>query len=77
MCGQDMSHAEFAEEWEHLEPYLELIDGLGMGEVTYFEAVTALAFLWFADKPVGLGVFEVGMGGSWDATNLDRRRRRP
>ena len=38
--------------------------------VTYFEALTALAFLWFADKPVGLGVFEVGMGGSWDATNL-------
>jgi len=32
--------------------------------------VTALAYLWFADKPVALGVFEVGMGGSWDATNL-------
>ena len=29
-----------------------------------------MAYLWFADKPVGLGVFEVGMGGSWDATNL-------
>ena len=31
--------------------------------VTYFEALTALAYLWFADKPVELGVFEVGMGG--------------
>jgi dihydrofolate synthase/folylpolyglutamate synthase len=60
----------FAEEWEHLEPYLEMIDGLGMGQLTYFEAITGLAFLWFADKPVQLGVFEVGMGGSWDATNL-------
>ncbi|MEP6758245.1 MAG: cyanophycin synthetase [Actinomycetota bacterium] len=69
-CGDDMSSAEFGEAWEHLEPYLDVIDGLGMGEVTYFEAVTALAFLWFADKPVALGVFEVGMGGSWDATNL-------
>ena len=38
--------------------------------VTYFEALTALAYLWFADKPVGLGVYEVGMGGLWDATNL-------
>lgn len=70
VCGQDMSHAAFAEEWEHLEPYLEVIDGQGMGELTYFEAITGLAFLWFADKPVQLGVFEVGMGGSWDATNV-------
>ena len=70
VCGQDISHAMFAEEWEHLEPYLEMIDGLGLGQLTYFEAITGLAFLWFADKPVQLGVFEVGMGGSWDATNL-------
>src|SRR5439155_720325 len=34
--------------------------------------LTALAYLWFADKPVDLGVFEVGMGGTWDATNLVR-----
>jgi dihydrofolate synthase/folylpolyglutamate synthase len=70
VCGQDIARGAFAEEWEHLEPYFELVDGMGSGEVTYFEAVTALAFLWFADKPVALGVFEVGMGGSWDATNL-------
>jgi dihydrofolate synthase/folylpolyglutamate synthase len=42
-----------------------------MGErVTYFEVLTALAFLVFADAPAGLGVFEVGMGGKWDATNV-------
>jgi dihydrofolate synthase/folylpolyglutamate synthase len=70
VCGQDMTEEEFAEEWERLEPFLVLVDDRGSGEVTYFEAVTALAYLWFADKPVGLGVFEVGMGGSWDATNL-------
>src|SRR4051794_18552643 len=70
VCGEDISHATFADEWEHLEPYLQMIDGQGMGELTYFEAITGLAFLWFADKPVQLGVFEVGMGGSWDATNL-------
>jgi dihydrofolate synthase/folylpolyglutamate synthase len=70
ICGENISHAMFAEEWEHLEPYLEMIDGQGMGQLTYFEAITGLAFLWFADKPVQLGVFEVGMGGSWDATNL-------
>lgn len=70
VCGADMTETEFGDEWERLSPYLDLVDGLGHGDVTYFEAVTALAYLWFADKPVGLGVFEVGMGGSWDATNL-------
>jgi dihydrofolate synthase/folylpolyglutamate synthase len=70
VCGEDITRRVFADEWQHLQPYLELIDGAGMGEVTYFEAVTGLAFLWFADKPVSLAVFEVGMGGSWDATNL-------
>jgi dihydrofolate synthase/folylpolyglutamate synthase len=69
-CGVDISEEEFAEEWVHLEPFLEVVDGQGIGESTYFEVITALAFLWFADKPVGLAVFEVGMGGSWDATNL-------
>jgi dihydrofolate synthase/folylpolyglutamate synthase len=70
VCGRDITEHEFADEWAHLSPFLELVDGAGRGAVTYFEAVTALAFLWFADKPVGLAVFEVGMGGSWDATNL-------
>jgi dihydrofolate synthase/folylpolyglutamate synthase len=70
VCGVEISKEEFAEEWTHLEPFLELVDRQGNGASTYFEAVTALAFLWFADKPVGLAVYEVGMGGSWDATNL-------
>jgi dihydrofolate synthase / folylpolyglutamate synthase len=70
LCGVEISEAEFAEEWSHLQPFLDAADAKGDVAATYFEAVTALAFLWFADKPVGLGVFEVGMGGSWDATNL-------
>jgi dihydrofolate synthase/folylpolyglutamate synthase len=70
VCGRDISEEDFAEEWAHLEPFLDVVDARGIGRSTYFEVVTALAFLWFADKPVGLGVFEVGMGGSWDATNL-------
>ena len=70
VCGEPIAEDAFAEEWEHLEPVLRHVDELGFGEVTYFEALTALAFLSFADKPVALGVFEVGMGGSWDATNL-------
>jgi dihydrofolate synthase / folylpolyglutamate synthase len=70
VCGEDISEAAFAEEYAHLRPFLEHVDGGQDGPVTYFEALTALAFLWFADRPVDLGVFEVGMGGGWDATNL-------
>ena len=70
VCGVDMTEEEFADEFTHLHPFLELVDGQSDERVTYFEALTALAYLWFADRPVALGVFEVGMGGKWDATNL-------
>ena len=69
-CGADITEQEFADEYDHLLPFLMMVDAQGDERVTYFEALTALAYLWFADKPVGLGVFEVGMGGTWDATNL-------
>ncbi|HEX9236668.1 MAG TPA: dihydrofolate synthase, partial [Actinomycetota bacterium] len=71
ICGDEVTVAEFGEEYERLLPYLQTVDAR-RGRVTYFEALTALAYLWFADKPVSLGVFEVGMGGTWDATNLVR-----
>src|SRR5207344_495111 len=70
VCGEDITEAEFAEEYDHLLPYLMMVDRESEERVTYFETLTALAYLWFADKPAGLGVFEVGMGGLWDATNL-------
>jgi dihydrofolate synthase/folylpolyglutamate synthase len=71
LCGEMISEQEFAETYAHLLPFLERVDGPGF-RVTYFETLTALAYLWFADKPVDLAVFEVGMGGTWDATNLVR-----
>jgi dihydrofolate synthase/folylpolyglutamate synthase len=69
VCGEPISEEEFGEEYERLLPYLQTVDARGE-RVTYFEALTALAYVWFSDRPVALGVFEVGMGGSWDATNL-------
>ncbi len=36
---------------------------------TYFEALTAAAFLWFSREQVDLAVLEVGLGGRLDATN--------
>src|SRR5712691_857266 len=69
VCDEPISEEEFAEVSTHLAPYLDAVDA-GDDRVTYFEVLTALTFLWCADKPVGLGVFEVGMGGTWDATNV-------
>jgi dihydrofolate synthase/folylpolyglutamate synthase len=71
LCGAVISDDEFAEMYTHLAPYFDTVDGFGT-RITYFEALAAMAYLWFADKPVSLGVFEVGVGGSWDATNLIR-----
>jgi len=69
VCGERMGEDELGEEYERLLPYLRTVDER-VGRVTYFETLTALGYLWFSDKPVSLGVFEVGMGGEWDATNL-------
>ncbi|MBL7073853.1 bifunctional folylpolyglutamate synthase/dihydrofolate synthase [candidate division KSB1 bacterium] len=37
---------------------------------TFFESVTALGFLYFAEQGIDLAVVEVGMGGRLDATNV-------
>jgi len=42
----------------------------GLKEPTFFEAVTATAFAYFAERNVDIAVLEVGMGGRWDATNI-------
>jgi dihydrofolate synthase/folylpolyglutamate synthase len=37
---------------------------------SYFDILTAAAFRWFADLAVDVAVVEVGLGGTWDATNV-------
>jgi dihydrofolate synthase / folylpolyglutamate synthase len=65
-----ISTEEFAETWAYLEPFLAEVDRTADQPVTFYEALTALAFTWFAELPVDAQVVEVGMGGTWDATNL-------
>jgi dihydrofolate synthase/folylpolyglutamate synthase len=46
----------------------------GLGDFTYFEVMTLLAMLVFEEAGMKVGIFEVGMGGRLDATNvLDAR----
>ena len=37
---------------------------------SFFEMLTALAFVWFAEQKVDIAVLEVGLGGRLDATNV-------
>ena len=56
--------------WEDLAPLLAIVESDGGRPLTYFEVITVLAFVAFADAPVSVGVLEVGLGGTWDATNV-------
>lgn len=68
--GEPVSDRVFADAYDEIEPYLEMVDDRSDMRMTFFEAVTGLAFAIFADAPVDVAVVEVGMGGSWDATNV-------
>jgi dihydrofolate synthase/folylpolyglutamate synthase len=68
--SRPISTEEFAETWAYLEPFLGEVDRVSDQPVTFYEALTTLAFVWFAELPVDAQVVEVGMGGTWDATNL-------
>lgn len=39
-------------------------------DLSFFEFMTVLAFLYFKEKKVDIAVVEVGLGGRWDATNV-------
>lgn len=67
--GAPVAAQDFEEAWRELEPILEFVDARA-GRVTWFEAMTALALVIFADRGAEALVLEVGMGGSWDATSV-------
>lgn len=50
--------------------YLDLIDSRMPNKLSFFESMCALAFVAFAEFPVDVGIFECGMGGEWDSTNV-------
>ena len=69
--GESVSENSFEELYKHVEPFLYLVDEKTPDSpITFFEALTAMAFVSFADTPVDAVSLEVGMGGRWDATNV-------
>jgi len=72
--GKPIPPEKFVAAYEEVLPYIEMVDTKSVDEggprMTYFEVVVAVAYAAFADAPVDVAVVEVGMGGSWDATNV-------
>jgi dihydrofolate synthase / folylpolyglutamate synthase len=70
MDGEPVSADRFAAAYRELAPYLELVDRRHDVRLSYFETLVAMAYSVFADAPVDVAIVEVGMGGTWDATNV-------
>jgi dihydrofolate synthase/folylpolyglutamate synthase len=64
--GEPIADEDFAEQIAAVAA----VEGITGVRPTYFEAVTAAGFRWFADVAVDVAVVEVGMLGRWDATNI-------
>ena len=65
-----MSAEAFVAVYDEVAPYLAMVDKSQPAALSFFEVLTAMAFAAFADAPVDVAVIEVGLGGTWDATNV-------
>src|SRR5919199_335835 len=72
--GEPIDDERLVDNWNDVKPYLAMADQdmarAGEAPLTFFEALTVLAYSVFADAPIDVGVIEVGMGGEWDSTNV-------
>jgi dihydrofolate synthase / folylpolyglutamate synthase len=70
--SEEISDAAFAETFARVQSVIEelLAKGRLRAHPTYFECVTAMAFEYFSRTEAEFGVFEVGLGGRLDATNI-------
>ncbi len=72
--GEPITDEAVARNWDEILPFIGIVDAeleaAGDEPLTFFEALTVLAFACFADAPVDVVVLEVGMGGEWDSTNV-------
>ncbi|GAA3540691.1 bifunctional tetrahydrofolate synthase/dihydrofolate synthase [Nocardioides daeguensis] len=68
--GEPLDDEAFVRAFNDVAPYMHLVDAAEAHPLSFFEAVVGMAYAAFADAPVDVAVVEVGMGGSWDATNV-------
>ena len=68
--GEPIDIQDFVESYHELKPIVDLIEERLNQKISFFEFMTLMAFSAFATSAVDVAVIEVGMGGTWDATNL-------
>jgi dihydrofolate synthase / folylpolyglutamate synthase len=68
--GRPLTEEQFVEAYNDVAAVARLADEDAAFPLSFFETVVGMAFATFADAPVDAAVVEVGMGGSWDATNV-------
>ena len=68
--GEPLSAERFVAVYQEILPYLRLVDESQPVALSFFEVLVGMAFAVFADAPVDVAVIEVGMGGTWDNTNV-------
>src|SRR5260370_14667732 len=72
ISGEEIPDEAFADTFTRIQLLIEelLAAAKLRAHPTYFECVTAMAFEYFARERVEFGVFEVGLAGRLDATNI-------
>jgi dihydrofolate synthase / folylpolyglutamate synthase len=70
--GENISDEDFSVAWTRVHASIEALIASGKlaAHPTFFECVTAMAFLSFAEHAVDFAVYEVGLGGRLDSTNI-------
>jgi dihydrofolate synthase/folylpolyglutamate synthase len=70
--GESISDEDFASAWTRVHASIEslMASGTLAAHPTFFECVTAMAFLSFEEHGVDFAVYEVGLGGRLDSTNI-------
>ncbi len=68
--GEPLTDEEFVLAFNDIAPYTHLVDSSQPHPLSFFETIVGMAYAAFADAPVDVAVVEVGMGGTWDATNV-------
>ncbi|MER7015686.1 folylpolyglutamate synthase/dihydrofolate synthase family protein [Saccharopolyspora sp. NPDC000359] len=68
--AKPISPEGYVEAFRDVAPYVSIVDSRSDVRMSKFEVLTGMAFAAFADAPVEAAVVEVGLGGSWDATNV-------
>lgn len=64
-CGKQISEEEFSEIFSRVYPICK--------DLTFFEIMTVIAFVWFSQKKPDFSVIEVGIGGLYDTTNVIKK----